>query len=70
MARHTLGIADLLQALLERGAVLELDAGLVRLDRGVELARTMQGCALACVTLCPVRINLNALPEPARLVTI
>ena len=58
---RTTGRFDLLQTLLERGRLLDLDALLVRRDRLVPLVGAVQGGTFPYIALPPARIYLDAL---------
>ena len=59
--QRTLSSLDFIQALTYRGAVLNLEAKLVRLD-GLDVASlAVQRGAFACISFCPGGIHLDAL---------
>src|SRR6266702_872754 len=59
--KRTLGSLDLFDTLTDRGAVLDLETSLIRLDRLDVAPLTMQRRTLACITLGPCRIHLDTL---------
>lgn len=59
--QHTLSSLDFIQALAYRGAILNLEANLVRLD-GLDVASlAVQRGAFARISFCPGGIHLDAL---------
>src|SRR6266702_602178 len=59
--KRTLGSLDLFDTLTDRGAVLDLETNLIRLDRLDVAPLTMQRRTLARITLGPCRIHLDTL---------